>query len=149
MVARSVCSLVPTRLPPRYVLVVSVTSTVFPPVFWLAHAMGGVHSAEAAAPVHTVTWAVPHLAVMLWVKSDEAAAIRRVPFCPSTSSPETEEALGISGRLILCETVRAAGVHWLVKPLCHSADRVTLALPAASWATVTVLVPSLYHAFAP
>ena len=111
--------------------------------------MGGVHSAEAAAPVHTVTRAVPHLAVMSWVKSDEAAAIRSVPFCPSTSSPDTEEALGMSGSVIFWDTVRVAGVHWLVKPLCHSADSVTLALPAASWATVTVLVPSLYHAFAP
>ena len=111
MVARSVCSLVPTRLPPRYVLVVSATSTVFPLVFWLAHAMGGVHSADPAAPVHTLACAVPHLAVMSWVKSDEAAAIRRVPFCPSTSSPETEEALGISGSVIFWDTVRVAGVH--------------------------------------
>ena len=86
---------------------------------------------------------------MSWVKSDEAAAIRRVPFCPSTSSPETEEALGISGRLILCETVSVAGVHWDVKPLCHEADRVTLALPASSWATVTVLVPRAYHPLGP
>lgn len=77
----------PMEVLPLYVVIVNTTDTDVPVVFWLAKVKGGVHDMLVLLDfVHIVPDALPHLYVIVWVKSLDCletvnvCAVPKVPF---------------------------------------------------------------------
>lgn len=89
--------LLPMLVSPLYVVIVNVTETLVPVVFWLARDIGGVYEILVLLDlVHSVVLAVPHLATMVCVKLVEYCVTVSVCAVPSVPLLAVRvEALGI------------------------------------------------------